>query len=91
VSTRSSAKQKWQLGCGVLSAATGIALFVYFGTRTRPSGAETDPRIHEQALLHDVATLAGLGLLFLGLVLLLLAAAGRWNEAHRQDDERSGR
>ncbi len=71
-------KHKIQIGTGALSLASGLIFFLYFGTRERPGGGQADPETQQLALIHDLATFAGLGLLFLGVILLLTGAAKHW-------------
>ncbi len=83
-------KRKLQIAAGSLSLLAGLVLFAYFGTRERPAGAAATPETLEQAFRNDLATFAGLGLLFAGCVILLLGAAAHWNRRNAEPADGSG-
>ena len=74
-------KQNIQFGAGGTSLLAGLALFIYFGTRPRPSYNGIDPEIQRQTLWHDLATFGGLGLIFLGILILFPAAVRLWSRS----------
>ena len=77
-------KPNIQIAGGSASLATGLILFLYYGTRERPVAGQADAETQREAFLNDIATFGGLGLILLGVVLLLLGASVRWNR--RSDD-----
>jgi hypothetical protein len=58
----------------------GLILFVYHGTRPRSTLQTADPERQRQILTHDILTFTGLGLIFLGLLLLIITAAREWEQ-----------
>ncbi len=72
-------KLKIQISAGLLSLAAGLILFAYYGTRERPAGESATPEAMQLAFRHDLATIAGLVLVFLGIVLALSGAVKHWN------------
>ncbi len=82
-------KQRIQIVFGTVCLAIGMAMFIYFGTRERPGFENIEQELQQRALVHDIATAAGVLLLFSGLVILILGAVSRWNKQHSETDEQS--